>query len=138
MNCREKFELQVFVINADGCLEWTDEVTDNIFRRVVQKRHETGFAGEQGLELRRQPFHQNAMLCDGEGVLAFGLAVPARYARQTMRDVLDLDIQRRGVEQIESATAEHSLPGASWADSPKGKLLKTTISPRQMRVRKPK
>src|SRR3990167_3134572 len=43
---------------------------------------------------------------------AFGLAVPARDARQAVRDVLDLDVERRGVEQIEPAARQHALPGA--------------------------
>ena len=52
------------------------------------------------------------MLGDGESVLALGLAIPARDPRQAMGDVLDLHIQRRGVEQIEAAPAQHPLPGA--------------------------
>jgi hypothetical protein len=40
------------------------------------------------------------------------LAVPARDARQPMSDVFDFDIERRGVEQIEPASAQHALPSA--------------------------
>src|SRR4051812_19482041 len=43
---------------------------------------------------------------------ALGLAIPARDARKPMRDVLDLNIKRRGVEQIEAAAGQHALPGA--------------------------
>ena len=35
--------------------------------------------------------------------IALGLAVPARHAGQPMGDVLDLDVERRGVEQVEPA-----------------------------------
>ena len=43
---------------------------------------------------------------------AAGLAVPARDAGEAMRDVLDLDVERRGIEQIEPAARQHALPGA--------------------------
>ena len=43
---------------------------------------------------------------------AAGLPVPARDARQAMGDVGDLDIERRGVEQIEPPPRQHPLPGA--------------------------
>jgi hypothetical protein len=52
------------------------------------------------------------MLGDGESVLALGLAVPARDAGQAVRNVLDFDVQRRRIEQVEPAAAQHPLPGA--------------------------
>ena len=52
------------------------------------------------------------MLRDRKDVRPVGLAVPARDARETMRDVLDLDVERGGVEQIEPAARQHALPGA--------------------------
>ena len=44
--------------------------------------------------------------------VAVGLAVPAGDAGKPMSDVLDLDVERRGIEQIEPAPAQHALPGA--------------------------
>ena len=38
--------------------------------------------------------HQHTMLGNREGVVAAGLAVPARHASQAMGDVLDLDVER--------------------------------------------
>jgi hypothetical protein len=55
---------------------------------------------------------QQAMLRNREGMRAACLAVPAGDARKAMGDVLDLDIERRGVEQIEPPAREHALPGA--------------------------
>jgi len=52
------------------------------------------------------------VLCDGERVRALRLPVPARDTGEAMRDVLDLDVQRRRIEKIESPSAQHSLPGA--------------------------
>ena len=49
---------------------------------------------------------------------AFGLPVPARDAGEPVRDVLDLDVERRGVEQIEPAPRQHALPGARLFLSP--------------------
>ena len=43
---------------------------------------------------------------------ALGLAVPARDAREPVRDVLDLDVERGGIEQVEPAARQHALPGA--------------------------
>ena len=40
------------------------------------------------------------------------LPVPARDAGEPMGDVLDLDVERRGVEEVEPAPGEHPLPGA--------------------------
>ncbi len=57
------------------------------------------------------------MLGDREGVRALGLAVPARHPGQAMGDVLDLDIQRAGLQQIEPAAAQHALPGAGTVAS---------------------
>jgi hypothetical protein len=37
-----------------------------------------------------------------------------------MRDILDLDVERRGIEQIKPAPAQHALPSA-WV----GARLKT-------------
>ncbi len=41
-----------------------------------------------------------------------GLTIPSRHAREPMGDVLDLDVERRGVEQIEASAGQHTLPGA--------------------------
>ena len=78
----------------------------------MQQGHQAGIAGEQRLKLRRQPLDQHAVLRHGEGMLAFGLAVPARDAGKAMGDVFDLDVQRRRIQQVEPAAAEHSLPSA--------------------------
>ncbi len=39
------------------------------------------------------------------------LAVPARDSSQAVRNVLDLDVDRRGVKEVEAPPAEHALPG---------------------------
>ena len=43
---------------------------------------------------------------------ADGLAVPARDAGEAVGDVLDLDVERRGIEEVEAAAGQHALPGA--------------------------
>ena len=112
MDRAEQPKLEILVVDADRGLERADQVADDVFRRVVQQRHQPRLARQAGLELRRQPLHQHAMLRDREGVRALGLAVPARDAGKAMRDVLDLDVQRRGIEQVEPAAAQHALPGS--------------------------
>ena len=112
MDCRQKPVFEFLVVEPDGGLERADEIADHIFGRIVQQRHQPGLARQPRLELGRQPLDQHAMLGHGEGVIASGLPVPARDTRQTVGDVLDLDIQRRGIEQVEPASAQHALPGA--------------------------
>src|SRR5215207_8037200 len=56
-------------------------------------------------------FDQQRVLRHREDVLPDSLPVPARDAREAMGDVFDLDVQRRGVEEIEPAPREHALPG---------------------------
>ena len=48
------------------------------------------------------------------GVVALGLAIPPGHPRQPMGDVLDLNVKRRGVQQIEPAPRKHPLPGAKF------------------------
>ena len=62
--------------------------------------------------LSRDGFDQERMLGDREDVRALGLPVPAGDARKSMGDVRDLDVERRGVEQVEPAAGQHALPGA--------------------------
>src|SRR5579872_3021604 len=50
------------------------------------------------------------MLSDREDIGPAGLAVPAGDPREPMRDVRDLDVERRGVEQIEPPPRQHPLP----------------------------
>ena len=52
-------------------------------------------------------------------MLAAGLAVPAGDEGEAVGDVLDLDVERRGVEQVEPAPREHPLPRPrrQWAAS---------------------
>ena len=45
-------------------------------------------------------------------VVAMRLSVPARHPRDPMCNVLDLDVERRRIEQIETAARQHPLPGA--------------------------
>lgn len=100
MNCILKSVLQSFVINANCYFEWRNEVTDNIFRSVVEKGRKPGFTGKAGPKLGDDPFDQEAVLCDREGMLALGLTIPAGDAGESVGNILDLDIQRRRVEQI--------------------------------------
>ena len=44
-----------------------------------------------------------------------GLAVPARDAREPVRDIRHLDVERGGVEEVEPAPRQHALPGARGA-----------------------
>jgi hypothetical protein len=45
-------------------------------------------------------------------VIAFRLSVPAGNTGKPVGNVVDLDIERRGVEQVEPPPAQHALPGA--------------------------
>ena len=62
------------------------------------------------LQLCDAVFDQHAVLRDGEGVVAVGLAVPARDAGEAVSDVFDLDIEGGRVQKVESAAGQHPLP----------------------------
>ena len=64
------------------------------------------------LQNPRQRFDEQAMLGHRVDMCAAGLAIPARDAGEPVGDVLDLDIERGGVEQIEPPARQHALPGA--------------------------
>jgi len=61
----------------------------------------------------RHLLDQERVLRNREDAGAGGLAVPAGDAGKPMRDVLDLDVERRGVEQVEPPARQHALPGAA-------------------------
>ncbi len=64
------------------------------------------------LQMPGDRLDEKAMLRDRKDVLAFGLAVPARDAGKAVGDVVELDVERGGVEEVEAAAREHPLPGA--------------------------
>src|SRR5262245_45197684 len=78
----------------------------------MDERREPEVAAELGLELGGDAFDKETVLRHRESMRAARLSVPARDARKSMRDVFDLDVERRGVEQVEPASAQHALPGA--------------------------
>ncbi len=102
------------VVDAERRLERRDHVADHIFRRIVQKRHEPRMAVEIAVEMAGDLLDEHAVLGHREGMVALGLAVPARHAGEPMGDVLDLDVERRGIEQVEPAPRQHALPGARF------------------------
>jgi hypothetical protein len=51
------------------------------------------------------------MLGDGQRIRASGLSVPPADTGKAVRDIDNLDIHWRGVEKVESAATQHTLPG---------------------------
>ena len=68
-----------------------------------------------GTDLRRQRLRdrvdQQRVLGHRIGVSAHSLAIPACDTRQAVGNVLDLDIKRRRIGEIEPPTRDHALPG---------------------------
>ena len=104
--------LEGLVIDTQDGLEGCDEIADHVFRRVVEQCREAPFTGRPGAVAAEKRFHQKRMLGHGEGPIAGGLAVPAGEPRQTVGDVLDLDVERGGIKEVEPTSAQHSLPSA--------------------------
>ncbi len=77
-----------------------------------QQRRELELGRGVGLLHGEQRLDEERVLRDREDMAPLGLAIPARRAGKPMRDVLDLDIERRRVEKIEPASGQHALPGA--------------------------
>src|SRR5262245_27568049 len=65
-----------------------------------------------GLKLGGDALDEKTVLRHRERMSAARLSVPARDARKSMSDVFNLDVERRGIEQVESPSAQHALPGA--------------------------
>src|SRR5215475_5116480 len=112
MDCSQQASLDCLVGVADYGLEWRDHVSDHVFRSVVQQHGQPTFAVQAGA-LVSDNFDQQRMLRYRIDVRALGLAVPARHAREPMRDIFNLDIQWRRIKQVESSSRQHALPCAS-------------------------
>ena len=66
----------------------------------------------RGFEMAADGLDQQRMLRHRKDVRPGRLAVPAGDAGEAVRDVVELDVERGGVEQVEAASGQHSLPGA--------------------------
>src|SRR5690606_16421520 len=104
--------LDRLVILAKGGLERRDHVADHIFGRIVQERGELPGGRGGARRCTEDLLHQKRVLRDGEGVVAARLSVPARHAGKPVRYVGDLDVERRGIEEVETAPGKHALPRA--------------------------
>ena len=111
MDRREKARLHRLVRVADHRLERRDHVADHVFRSIVEENAESARAVE-ACARARDGLDQERMLGHRVDVRAPGLAVPARHAREPVRDVGDLDVERGRIEQIEPAPGQHALPSA--------------------------
>jgi hypothetical protein len=102
--------LEVLVADAQRRLERADHVADHILAGVVQQGGQPPFRLEVRLDVGGDLLDHHAVLGHREAVLAGGLAVPARHPGQAVGDVLDLDVHRRGIQQVEPAARQHALP----------------------------
>ena len=98
MHGRQQPLLDRAVVVADGRLERRDHVADDVFRRVMQQRGESIGGARGGFGGGEQSLDQQRVLSDRKDLVAARLPVPARDARQAMRNILDLDIERRGLD----------------------------------------
>ena len=117
MDRRLQALLDDFVGVADHRLEGRNHVADDEFRRIVQQdRQRQPGVDAAGLPPRDR-IDQQGVLCDRKNMLADGLSVPPRHPREPVSDVLNLDIERRRIEQIEPAarTACAATPGRRTA-----------------------
>ncbi len=87
-------------------------VTDHIFRRIMQKCRQLPARGNSRILPAEDFLNQKGMFGHRIGPVAPGLSVPARHEGQAMGDILDLDVHRGRVQQIQPATRQHALPGA--------------------------
>ena len=71
---------------------------------MKQRRQAKGLR-RQGLDAGQDVLDQHRMLGHGERPIAVGLAVPAGDPGEAVGDILDFDIEGRGVEQVETPAA---------------------------------
>src|SRR5690606_30303446 len=104
--------LESLIVNAESRLERTDHIADHIFGSIMQQRGEAPFGGPAGAKACAYIVHQHTMFGNRERMIAFRLPVPPRNTGKPMRNVVNLDVQRRWVEQVEPSPTQHALPGA--------------------------
>jgi len=104
--------LDVLIGLPDDRLERRDHVTEDVFGGVVEKERQPGGRREVRPQIGADRLHQQRMLRHRKDVVADRLPVPARDAREAVRDVLDLDVERGGIEEVEPPPRQHALPGA--------------------------
>ena len=98
---------------ADHRLEGRDDVADHVFGRVVQEQRQPPSRRQVRPRDGRAIASTSRQCCATEKMCAPArLPVPARDAGEAVGDVVDLDVERRGVEEVEAAAREHALPGA--------------------------
>ena len=113
MHRRRQPRVQLAIARTDSGFHRADHVADHIFRRVVQQRRQPPSRRLTGVQSRKDLFHQQRMLGHRIGPVAPRLAVPARDEGQSVGDILDFDIHRRRVQQVEPPARQHPLPRAA-------------------------
>jgi hypothetical protein len=113
MDRSQQAELKILIVDTDGCLERAYQIADDIFGRVMQKRGKTSRPRQARPQFLNEALDHHAMLRNRKRVRASGLAVPARNPGKAMGDIFDFHVERRRIEEIEPAPAEHALPRAS-------------------------
>ncbi len=101
MDRGEQFLLEFLVVERERSLERANKVADDVFWRVVDQCGEAIAAVEARRERACDSLDEKAVLGHREGVIACRLAVPAGDPGEPMGDVFDLDIEWRGIQQIE-------------------------------------
>jgi hypothetical protein len=81
-----------------------------VFRAVMQQGQQAVLCAHGRVQLSADPLHDDRMFGDGEGMLAFCLAVPSRHTGQAVGDVLDFHIHGRGVDKVQPSSGQHTLP----------------------------
>ena len=112
MDGRQQPVLEVLVVEADGRLERADQVADHIFGRIV----------EEGSSRPSRPVRgrNSPRVLDQHAVLGHERHANPWSGRssgppgQPMGNILDFDIERRRIEKVQAAAAQHPLPGAAF------------------------
>jgi hypothetical protein len=89
---------------ANYGLEGRNYIADDIFGSVVQEQREAKPAVDVADAMARNRLDKQCVLCDGKNMLADGLAVPSGDARKPMRNILDFDVERGGIKEIQTTS----------------------------------
>ena len=98
IDCADQPVLDLLVVAAHRRLEGRDDVAHHVLGRIVEERIEPRLGTGRGVLRREDLEHQDRMLRDRERIVALGLPIPARHSRQPVRDIAELDVERRGIE----------------------------------------
>jgi hypothetical protein len=99
-----------FIIAPNHRFKRRDHIADDIFGRVMQQGCQTIGLWKACLHRDKNSLYQHRMLRHRENGRPNGLTIPSRHSSQSVRNILDFDIEWRRIKQVQPTARQHPLP----------------------------